>query len=74
MNSQDESLDTRRGCAPVSYTHLDVYKRQPGDNPILGIAVAFGGRFSAVKVYHGANFRLVRASPAKVVVLSLIHI
>src|ERR1700683_145383 len=52
----------------VLLVRVVIQGRFPRNNPILGIAVAFGRRFSAVKVYHGANFRLVRASPGKVVV------
>ena len=52
----------------VLLVRVVIQGRFPGNNPILGIAVAIGGRFSAVKVYHGANFGFVRASPGKVVV------
>ena len=30
-----ESMDGKMFTKPVSYTHLDVYKRQPGNRPLF---------------------------------------
>ena len=35
----DEQNELLQHCVPVSYTHLDVYKRQPGHTPVCVLAI-----------------------------------
>ena len=66
------------GVAPVSYTHLDVYKRQAEDFPIVCVGGSAGGLDAYTRLLRhlpdDMGVAIVIVNHLRTVALSLIHI